>query len=175
MIGRNTKGGLVITSRPLRPEFVVSTTGDALGVGDGDSDAVGEGEGEGDAAGVGVGGPWRVKLAHGFGGTLAHRWCTPGLSPGKGVTALVKLPLPSLVTLAATCASMSQYRVIGSLGRNDVPVTLRWVLGPPAATSSTMLAPSGVGVGVGVGAALGDGEGIGDGIGDGAGLGDGVP
>ena len=57
MIGRKTKGGLVITSSPLRPELVVSTTGDALGVGDGDSDGVGEGEGEGDAAGVGVGGP----------------------------------------------------------------------------------------------------------------------
>ena len=108
MIGKKTKGGLVITSSPLRPEFVVSTTGDALGVGDGDSDGVGEGEGEGDAAGVGVGGPWRVKLAHGFGGTLAHRRCTPGLSPGKGVTALVKLPLPSLVTLAVTCESLSQ-------------------------------------------------------------------
>ena len=57
MIGRKTKGGLVITSRPLRPELVVRTTGDALGVGDGDSDGVGEGDGEGEAAGVGVGGP----------------------------------------------------------------------------------------------------------------------
>ena len=108
MIGKKTNGGLVITSSPLRPEFVVSMTGDALGVGDGDSDGVGEGDGEGEEAGVGVGGPCRVKLAHGFGGTLAHRWCTPGVSPGKGVTALVKLPLPSLVTLAATCESVSQ-------------------------------------------------------------------
>src|SRR5258706_11288128 len=173
MIGRKTKGGLVITASPLRPEFVVTTTGDALGVGDGDSDGVGDGEGEGDTAGVGVGGPWRVKLAQGFGGTLAHRWWTPGLSPGKGVTALVKLPLPSLVTLAATCESLSQYRVIDSLGRNDVPVTLMCVLGPPAATSRTMLAPSGVGVGVGVGlgAVLGDGLGVGVGVG----VGDGVP
>jgi len=108
MIGKKTKGGFVITSSPLPPEFVVSTTGDALGVGDGDSDGVGEGEGEGDTAGVGVGGPCRLKLAHGFGGTLAQRWCTPGPSPGKGVTALLKLPLPSAVTLAATCESVSQ-------------------------------------------------------------------
>ena len=108
MIGRKTNGGLVITSKPLCPELVVSTTGDALGVGDGDSDGVGDGEGDGDAAGVGVGGPWRVKLAQGFGGTLAQRWCTPGLSPGKGVTDLVKLPLPSAVTLAATCDWSSQ-------------------------------------------------------------------
>src|SRR5467141_798406 len=53
-----------------------------------------------------------------------------------------------------------------------------WVLAPPAATSSTMLAPTGVGVGVGVGlgAVLGDGEGgVGDGLGDGGGgVGDGV-
>src|SRR5216683_6577596 len=108
MIGRKTKGGLVMTSKPLRPELVVSTTGDALGVGDRDSDGEGDGEGDGDAAGVGVGGPWSVKLAQGFGGTLAQRWCTPGLSPGKGVTALVKLPLPSEVTLAATWESLSQ-------------------------------------------------------------------
>ena len=108
MIGKKTNGGLVITSSPLRAEFVVSITGDALGVGDGDSDGVGEGDGEGEAAGVGVGEPSRVKLAQGFGGTLAHRWCTPGLSPGNGVTAFVKLPLPSVVTFAATCESVSQ-------------------------------------------------------------------
>src|SRR5713226_111456 len=51
-----------------------------------------------------------------------------------------------------------------------------WVLGPPAATSRTMLAPSGVGVGVGVGlgAVLGDGLGVGLGVGLGGGGGVGV-
>ncbi len=108
MIGRKTNGGLVITSSPPRLEFVVRTTGDALGVGEDDAEGEGEGEGEGEAAGVGVGDPCRVKLAQGFGGTLAHRRCTPALSPGKGVTALVKLPPLSVVTFAATWESMSQ-------------------------------------------------------------------
>ena len=175
MIGRKTNGGRVMTSNPLRPELVVSTTGEALGVGTGDSDGVGEGEGDGVAAGVGVGAPWSVKLAQGLGGTLAHRWCTPGLSPGKGVTALVKLPPPSVVTFAATCESLSQTRAIDSLARKDEPVTVIWVLGPPAAMSSTMFAPTGMGVGVGdgLGAVLGDGEGLGDGLGVGVGVGDG--
>lgn len=114
MIGRKTNGGLVITSRPVRPEPVVSVSRDALAVvvveGDGDDDGDGEGEGEGDgeAAGVGVGGPWSVKLAQGFGWTLAHSLCTPGLSPGNGFTTFVKLPPPSAVTLAATREVLSQ-------------------------------------------------------------------
>ncbi len=55
-----------------------------------------------------------------------------------------------------------------SLARNDDPVAVMWVLGPPAAMSSTMLAPIGVGVGVGVGD--GAGLGVGAGGGDGAGV-----
>jgi len=108
MIGRKTKGGFVITSRPPPPSWVVTTRGDGMGVGDaaGDSDASGVGDGE--EAGVGVGEPCSVKLAHGFGGTLAHSRWTPGESPGKGVTPFVKAPLESAVTLAATWLGVSQ-------------------------------------------------------------------
>ena len=92
----------MITSSPLRPEGTASATGDALALALGDADGVGPAEGEGDAGGVGVGGPCKVKVAHGLGGTLAHRRCWPGLSPGNGVTTFVKPPLESVVTLAAT-------------------------------------------------------------------------
>ena len=104
MIGRKTKGGLVITSSPPRPEFVVSVNRDALALVDGDGEAAGDGgaDGDGETGGVGVGDPCNVKLAHGFGGTLAQSRCAPGLSPGKGVTTFVKLPPPSVVTLADT-------------------------------------------------------------------------
>ena len=76
MIGRITKGGFNIRSRPLgvgatRVGVAVSALGlelgDGLVSGDGESD--GDGWGEGEAASA-----WRVKLAHGFGRTLAHRW-----------------------------------------------------------------------------------------------------
>src|SRR5882762_6306191 len=40
-----------------------------------------------------------------------------------------------------------------SFGRKEDPLAVMLVLGPPAAMSSTMLAPSGVGTGVGVGLA----------------------
>ena len=67
MIGRNTSGGLVITSKPPRLELAVSTTGDALGVGEGDGEEVGNADGEGVAGGVGVGAPWSVNVAQGIG------------------------------------------------------------------------------------------------------------
>src|ERR1700694_488575 len=105
IIGRKTNGGFVITSSPpLPPPFTVSATGDApgLGLALGDADAVGTAEGEGGAGGVGVGAPWRVKLAHGPGAALAHRRCSPGLSPGNGVTTCLNSPLASVVTLVAT-------------------------------------------------------------------------
>src|ERR1700737_4443252 len=95
MIGRKTNGGLVITSSPLRPEPVGSVSRDTLaevaGEAEGDDDGDGDGDGDGDAAGVGVGGPCSVKLAHGFGCTLAHSLCTLGASPGNGFTTFVKL------------------------------------------------------------------------------------
>ena len=81
--------------------------GDSLGpaVGDGDvsGDADAEGLADGDAAAA-----WRLKLAQGFGCTLAHSLCTPGASPGNGFTTFVKLPPPSAVTLAATREELSQ-------------------------------------------------------------------
>lgn len=76
MIGRNTKGGRVMTSSPL-----MDATGMALGVGDGpglsvgegDADGDGESDGVGEAEAVGVGVPSRVKSACGLGSTLAYR------------------------------------------------------------------------------------------------------
>jgi hypothetical protein len=70
MIGRKTKGGLVMMSRPEIPPPPVRAP-DACGL------PVGDGEGEGDStgvgeAGVGLGVAWRVKLAHGLGCTLAQ-------------------------------------------------------------------------------------------------------
>jgi hypothetical protein len=73
IIGRKTNGGVVITSSPLRSPETVNATGDALGLALGDGDGVGMAESDGAAGGVGVGGPCNVKLAHGLGGTLAHR------------------------------------------------------------------------------------------------------
>lgn len=110
MIGRKTSGGFVITSSPLRPPLTVNVSGDALGLGLplGDADAVGDGEGDGEDGGVGVGGPCKVKLAHGRGGTLAHRRCTPGLSPGNGITGIAKLPFESAWAFPATRDSESQ-------------------------------------------------------------------
>lgn len=110
MIGRKTNGGLVMTSSPLRPPLIVSATGDALGLGLGDADAdgVGTADGDGGAGGVGVGDPCSVKVAHGRGGTLAHKRCTPGLSPGNGTTGIAKLPPESAWAFPATWDSESQ-------------------------------------------------------------------
>src|SRR5262245_38640423 len=107
--GRNTKGGRVTTSKPLR--FVLTRAGVAtwLGVGSGDDDGLGDGDssgvGEGDGVGVGA---WRAKLAHGFGRTLAHSLCTPGLSVAIGLTRVLKLPFASAVAAPATLAAVSQ-------------------------------------------------------------------
>ena len=105
-IGRKTNGGLEITSKPLS----VAATGEDDGVsvtvtvGDGEGDSLGVGDGEGD-----VGGALMVKLAHGLGCTLAHRWCTPGGSPENGLTlTLLKLPFWSAVAEPATWLATSQ-------------------------------------------------------------------
>ena len=74
MIGRITNGGFNIRSMPLR----VGATGvgldvSALGVAVGDGEV--SGDADGDGCGVGVTATaCSVKLAQGFGGTLAHRW-----------------------------------------------------------------------------------------------------
>ena len=105
-IGRKTKGGLEITSKPLSdaPTGVglgsVVTTGSAEGEAEGDSDGLGLGVGDGVAL--------TEKLAHGFGCTLAHSLCTPGPSPGKGLTRVLKLPLPSAWAKPATWLEVSQ-------------------------------------------------------------------
>ncbi len=96
--------------------MTVNVSGEALGLGLplGDADAVGEGEGDAGPGGVGVGGPCRVKLAQGYGCTLTHRRCRPGVSPGKGFMVWVKLPPTSVVALPATWLGSSQKRVIDS-------------------------------------------------------------
>ena len=69
--GRNTNGGLVMTSKPLRVVAAGVVVGCAVGA-KGDSDAIGDAEGEGDCDGDGVAKGSRLKLAHGFGCTLAQ-------------------------------------------------------------------------------------------------------
>jgi hypothetical protein len=69
--GKNTNGGLVMTSKPLRVVATGVVVGCALGA-SGDSDAIGDAEGEGDCDGDGETKDSRLKLAHGFGCTLAQ-------------------------------------------------------------------------------------------------------
>jgi hypothetical protein len=170
MIGRNTSGGLLITSSPPLPSVLATRgKGEELGLAEGDGEGADDGDedGDGDCAGVGEGGPCREKPAHGLGGTLAQSWCCPTLSPANGVTTVVKLPLLSLVTFVAALLGESQYRVIGSLAKNIEPLTDIFVLGPPAAVSRTMLALTGVGLGLGDGLGLAYGLGV-AGVGDAA-------
>jgi hypothetical protein len=103
MIGRNTRGGLVMTLNPL-----MAATGDALGVGlglslgDAEGDSVGDGDSDGDADGEGEGDPDSEKVAHGLGATLAQSLCWPGVSPANGLTCVVKFPPESAVAEPAT-------------------------------------------------------------------------
>jgi hypothetical protein len=76
-----------------------------LAVGDGEV----SGDGEGDACGVGVvASAWSVKLAQGFGWTLAQRWWRPGESPEKGLILVVKFPFASALDAPATFDAWSQ-------------------------------------------------------------------
>jgi hypothetical protein len=142
MIGRKTSGGRMMTSKPPRPELAVSTTGEALGVGEGDGEEVGELEGEGDAGGVGVGAPCSVKFAHGGAwfrpSAEPHSLCAPELLPGKGITLVVNDPPESADVEPATWLALSQYRVTDAPGGKLEPLTEIFVFGPPAAVSSTM-------------------------------------
>src|SRR5260370_10103706 len=105
-IGRKTKGGFEMTSKPFSvapaPGEVV-VTDDAITVDVGEGDSVGEGDGEGVGAG-----PLSEKLAHGLGCTLAHSLCTPGASPENGLPRVLKLPLPSARAEPATLFCVSQ-------------------------------------------------------------------
>jgi hypothetical protein len=90
MIGRMTNGGLSMTSSPLNLVSMRAGVANVIGVLEGDGSGVGEASGEGVVAAA-----CRVKLAQGFGATLAHSLWRPGGSPGKGLTFHVKLPLAS--------------------------------------------------------------------------------
>ena len=140
MIGKKTSGGRMITSKPPRVELAVSTTGEALGVGEEGGEDVGDAEGEGVAGGVGVGAPCRVKVAHGAGwfkpSAEPHSLCAPGLAPGNGITLVVNVPFESEVLEPATWLGVSQYRLTALLGGKLEPMTEILVLGPPAALSS---------------------------------------
>jgi hypothetical protein len=144
MIGKKTSGGRVITSKPPRPELAVRTTGDALGVGEGDCEGEADGVGEGDAGGVGVGAPCSVKFAHGGAwfnpSAEPHSLCTPGLPPGNGITLVVNDPPMSADVEPATWLVVSQYRLTAAPGGKLEPLTEIFVLGPPAAVSSTIQA-----------------------------------
>src|ERR1700674_1776041 len=106
--GRNTNGGLEMTSKP----FSVAATGVGLmdgvvvasGVGEGDALGLGDGNGEVVAAS-------RVKLAHGFGATLAQSLWTPGVSPAKGLMwGALKLPFWSAMAEPWTLLGGSRER-----------------------------------------------------------------
>ena len=86
-----------------------------------------------------------LKVAHGFGCTLAHSLWTFGLSPAKGLITLVKAPVSSLTTVPATCVERSQYSVIVSFLRKSWPVTVIAVLAPPAVGCRPIDAPAGSG------------------------------
>src|SRR5437660_10335254 len=162
--GRKTNGGFEMTSNALRLVEMGVGLADALGTADadGEGDSLGNGEGDGEAAAV----VWSVKVAQGFGGTLAHTWCAAGWSPAKGLIRVVKLPLLSAVAEPATLFAWSQYSVIASLGRNWPPLTVIAVFESPAVTSSVMKALTGVGVGIGVGeGGCEDVTGLGDAVG----------
>ena len=92
-----------MTSSPLNLESIRAGVATAIGVLDGDGSGVDE------ASGVGVvTAACRVKLAHGFGATLAHSLWRPGGSPGKGLTFQVKLPLASASVAPETLFDWSQ-------------------------------------------------------------------
>src|ERR1700694_5855745 len=104
--GRNTNGGLGITSKPV--------SGAATGGGLMEGVVVASGVGEGDALGLGDGNgevvaASRVKLAHGFGATIAQSLWTPGASPAKGLMwGALKLPFWSAIAEPATLFGWSQ-------------------------------------------------------------------
>jgi hypothetical protein len=92
-----------MTSRPLSLELIRAGVATSDGVLDGD------GSGEGEASGDGVvATPCKVKVAQGFGATLAHSLWRPGGSPGKDLSCAVKLPLASALAAPETRFGWSQ-------------------------------------------------------------------
>lgn len=76
MMGRITNGGFNMRSIPLSVEATgVGLDVSNVGLAVGDGEVSGDGDADGDGSGVGVvASAWSVKVAQGFGGTLAHRW-----------------------------------------------------------------------------------------------------
>jgi hypothetical protein len=92
-----------MTSSPFNLESMRAGVATVSGLLDGD------GSGDGEATGDGVvAAACRVKLAQGFGATLAHSLCRPGGSPGKGLTFHVKLPFASASVAPETLFDWSQ-------------------------------------------------------------------
>jgi hypothetical protein len=158
MMGRMTNGGLKMTSRPLTVVATGVAIGEAVALSVGDGEV--SGDGEGDTSGVGVvGGPCSAKVAQGLGATFAQRRCTPGGSPGNGVTLVAKLPLASAMADPATLLlGGSHNRPTCWFGKNADPLTEMGVLATPEVTSMVMNA-LGFGLGLGLGIGLGGGEG----------------
>jgi hypothetical protein len=142
MIGRKTKGGLVMM--PNQPTLPPVRAPDACGFSEDEGD-VGDSEGEGEVGGVGLGGAWRLKLAQGLGGTLAQSLWMAGLSPANGFTTWMKAPFASVTTEVATWLGLSQYSVMLSFFRKPWPVAVMPAEAWPAVGSSPMLAPMGRG------------------------------
>jgi hypothetical protein len=92
-----------MTSSPLNLESIRAGVATTIGVLDGDGSGVGEASGDGVVTAA-----CRVKLAQGFGATLAHSLWRPGGSPGKGLTFQVKLPLASASAAPETLFDWSQ-------------------------------------------------------------------
>ena len=74
MMGRITNGGFNMRSKPvLAAASGVGLGEPGVGLAVGEKDVSGDGDGEVSGVTVAVG-ACRSKLAHGMGGTLAHRW-----------------------------------------------------------------------------------------------------
>ena len=92
---------------------------------------------------------------------MAQIWCVPGVAVEKGKTSLLNIPFWSAVTEPTTLLeSLSQSRVMFSLGRNSWPVTVTLVSSGPNVGCRPRVALVGVGVGTGVGLGVGDGVGV---------------
>ena len=95
-----------MTSKPFRVVATGVLLGDAVAVAEGV--ASGDGDGDGEGLGDGPATASRVKVAQGFGATLAQSLWAPGASPSKGLTLVVKLPFASVVAEPATLLVWSQ-------------------------------------------------------------------
>src|ERR1700704_2763021 len=106
-IGRITKGGLVMRSKPLSLAAAGVGLGESVALAVGDGEVSGDGEGE--SVGLGLAAAaCSVKVAHGLGGTLAQSLWTPGGSPGNVFALAVKVPFASAFAAPDTLPGWSQ-------------------------------------------------------------------